>query len=62
MIELFDLLQAGNSSNITKSTGKSTDKCWLVSFMNYDLGYFNEDARRVEPIGNPFKARVLARS
>ena len=30
------------------------DKIWLVSFLDYDLGYFDEDSRRVEPIENPF--------
>jgi hypothetical protein len=27
--------------------------------MSYDLGYFDEDARRLEPIANPFAAKVL---
>ncbi len=31
-----------------------TDKIWLVSFMDYDLGYFDEQDRRVEPAENPF--------
>jgi putative transposase len=35
------------------------DKLWLASFMTYDLGYFDEDACRLEPIENPFAARVL---
>ena len=30
------------------------DKIWLVSFMNYDLGYFDENNGRVEPTKNPF--------
>ena len=30
------------------------DKLWLVSFMNYDLGCFDEDVGRVEPTANPF--------
>ena len=25
------------------------DKIWLVSFMDYDLGYFDEETRRLEP-------------
>jgi putative transposase len=35
------------------------DKLWLASFMSYDLGYFDEDACRLEPIKNPFAAKVL---
>mgnify|MGYP001815804456 CR=1 FL=1 len=30
------------------------DKIWLVSFMEYDLGFFDEEAGRVEPASNPF--------
>ena len=35
------------------------DKIWLVSFMQYDLGYFDEEIARVEPGANPFGAKVL---
>jgi putative transposase len=35
------------------------DRIWLTSFMSYDLGYFDEDACRLEPIANPFAAKVL---
>ncbi len=35
------------------------DKIWLVPFMQYDLGYFDEDSRRLEPVDNPFGAKVL---
>jgi putative transposase len=30
------------------------DKIWLVSFMQYDLGFFDQDEARVEPAKNPF--------
>ena len=30
------------------------DKIWLVSFMQYDLGFFDQDEGRVEPAANPF--------
>jgi putative transposase len=29
-------------------------RIWLVSFPNYDPGFFNEDVGRVEPTTNPF--------
>jgi putative transposase len=35
------------------------DRAWLVSFMNYDLGYFDEDSGRFEPGANPFGSKVL---
>jgi putative transposase len=30
------------------------DKIWIVSFLDYDLGYFDEVEGRVEPAPNPF--------
>lgn len=38
------------------------DKIWLVSFMQYDLGYFDEDSRKFAPLENPFGAKVLPMS
>ena len=38
------------------------DKTWLVSFMTYDLGYFDEQSGRFEPGTNPFGAKVLPMS
>lgn len=38
------------------------DKVWLVSFMDYDLGYFDEQTCKLEPLDNPFGARVLPMS
>ena len=35
------------------------DKIWLVSFLDFDLGYFDEDDCRVEPLDNPFADKVL---
>ena len=31
----------------------------LVTFMQYDLGYFDDETCRLEPIDNPFGAKVL---
>ena len=36
-----------------------SDRIWLVSFMDYDLGYFDDETCRLEPIANPFAAKVL---
>ena len=38
------------------------DRIWLVSFMEYDLGFFDDEACRVEPLANPFAAKVLPMS
>jgi putative transposase len=38
------------------------DKIWLVSFLDFDLGYFDEAAARVEPGPNPFASKVLTMS
>jgi putative transposase len=35
------------------------DHVWLVSFMHYDLGYFDDETCRLEPIDNPFGLTVL---
>lgn len=35
------------------------EKIWLVTFMCYDLGFFDSEAGRVECAPNPFDAKVL---
>jgi putative transposase len=41
-------------SGQTVGVTEVADKIWLVSFLNYDLGFFDEDVGRVEPTTNPF--------
>jgi putative transposase len=42
---------------------KQTDnRIWLVSFMHYDLGYFDDETFRLEPLANPFGPKVLPMS
>ena len=38
------------------------DHIWLVTFMHYDLGYFDDETCRLEPIDNPFGPNVLPMS
>ena len=38
------------------------DQVWLVSFMHYDLGFFDNESCRVECADNPFGAKVLPMS
>ena len=35
------------------------ERVWLVTFMHYDLGYFDDETCRLEPIENPFAPKVL---
>ena len=35
------------------------ERIWLVTFMQYDLGYFDDETCRLEPIANPFGPKVL---
>ena len=35
------------------------DRIWLVSFLHYDLGYFDHEEGRMEPGPNPFGEKVL---
>jgi len=39
-------------------TREVSDKIWLVSFMAYVLGFFDEDENSVEPGVNPFMKKV----
>lgn len=34
------------------------DGIWLVSFMHYDLGYFDLEQRTLQPLDNPFGTRL----
>lgn len=38
------------------------DEIWLVSFMDYDLGYFDMENKKLEPLANPFGPKVLPMS
>ena len=35
---------------------------WLVSFMDYDLGYIDLEERTLQPLENPFGPKVLPMS
>ena len=34
------------------------DGIWLVSFINYDLGYIDLEEKTLQPLENPFGAKV----
>lgn len=46
---------AGQNVGITEVS----EKIWMVTFMPYDLGFFDHEAGRVECAPNPFAAKVL---
>jgi putative transposase len=37
---------------------QTAEHIWLVSFMEYDLGYFDDETCRLEPIDDPFGPRL----
>jgi putative transposase len=39
-----------------------SERIWLVTFMQYDLGFFDDETCRLEPAENPFQAKVLPMS
>jgi putative transposase len=49
---------AGQNVGVTKVA----ERIWLVTFMHYDLGSFDDETCRLEPIGNPFGPKVLPMS
>ena len=46
---------AGQNVGVTQVA----EHVWLVTFMQYDLGYFDDETCRLEPIDNPFGPKVL---
>ncbi len=38
------------------------ERIWLVTFMHDDVGYFDDETCRLEPIENPFGPKVLPMS
>ena len=38
---------------------EENDGIWLVTFMDYDLGYFDETSKRFEPLPYPFAPKIV---
>jgi len=36
-----------------------SERVWLVGFMRFDLGFFDDETCRIESAENPFDAKVL---
>ena len=54
----FSVVFAGQNVGIKEVA----DHIWLVSFMHYDLGFFDHETGRVECAPSPFSAKVLPMS
>jgi hypothetical protein len=50
---------AGRGLGIKRGLGlkEVDDGIWLVSFMQYDLGYFDLEQKTLQPLDNPFGTR-----
>jgi putative transposase len=46
---------AGQNVGVTQVA----ERIWLVTFMRYDLGYFDDETCRLPPIDNPFDPNVM---
>ena len=49
---------AGQNVGVTQDG----ERIWLVTFMRYDLGDFDDETCRLEPIENPFAPKLLPMS
>jgi len=46
----------------TDKVASDNDGIWLVSFMDYDLGYIDLEEKTLQPLPNPFGPKVLPMS
>ena len=44
------------------ASNKTQDRLWLISFMDYDLRYFDDETCRLEPLASPFEPKALPMS
>ena len=49
------LTSAGQNVGVTQVS----ERIWLVTFMRYDLGYFDDETCRLEPVENPFAPKLF---
>ena len=62
-ILLSPSLKRKSKNATTAFTNKEIeDGIWVVSFLGFDLGYFDRNNSRVEPVGDPFNKKVLPMS
>ena len=56
----INLCQAFAGQNV--GIKEVSDRIWLVTFMHYDLEFFDHETCRLEPIADPFEPKVLPMS
>ena len=56
-MEYFLFLTLYFVSSLSMANGE--DDVWLVSFMDYDMAYFDMESSRVQALENPFGPKVL---
>ena len=62
-IYLVDRHRSSRASESKKSRIKEVDDgIWLVSFMEYDLGYVDLEEKSLQPLDNPFGPKMLPMS
>ena len=63
-ILMFTLHKSAYVDLTAKNVGvrEVADHVWLISFMHYDLGFFDDTCTRVECAPNPFSAKVSTMS
>jgi len=54
--------RVGDAGAVAVGIEEVHDDIWLVTFMDYDLGYFDLETRVLEPLENPFGPKVLPMS
>jgi putative transposase len=54
----FSIVFAGQNVSIKQVS----DRIWAVTFMDYDLGYFDDETCSLEPAENPCGPKVLPMS
>ena len=68
MVELRIGIELGDRRKINLGTAfavqnvgikQINEHIWLVTFMHYDLGFFDDEICCLEPADNPFQAKVL---
>ena len=55
VIGIISHVFAGRRASVTQVG----ERIWLVTFMQHDLGYFDDETCRLEPIENPFGPKLL---
>lgn len=43
---------------VWKECCEMDDGIWVVTFLDFDLGYFDKMSKRVEPVEDPFVSRL----